>query len=211
MIAEARRLIQPHRSIDELYRECCSVWSDIVEHLPILRDTVISSSAQTVVELGVRTGNSTAALLAGVVETGGHLWSVDIRLMPEANYRPLKRAAGHAWSFVIGDDLKVADQVGSQIDITSFRDDTPVYVAGGIDVLFIDSSHHYDHTLAELRLYGPRARTILLHDTELEHPDGAPAEPAFPVKTAIEEWCAETGRSWRNLTNCYGLGIIGGD
>lgn len=202
--------IRPHQSIDEMYRERCSVWSDIVEHLPVLHDTVVDSGAQTVVELGVRTGNSTAALLAGVVETGGHLWSVDIRLMPQANFHPLKRAAGSSWSFIIGDDLAVADQVGHQVDITTVGEVEPSYVPGGIDVLFIDSSHHYDNTLAELRLYGPRSTTILLHDTELEHPDGAPAEPAFPVKTAVEEWCAETGRPWRNLTNCYGLGIIGG-
>jgi len=63
-------------------------------------------------------------------------------------------------------------------------------------------------TDAELRLYGPRATAILLHDTELEHPDGAPLEPAYPVKRAVEEWCAEVGRSWTNRENCYGLGII---
>ena len=196
-------------TIADLYRQRCQVWSDVVEHLPVLHDTVVDSGAQTVVELGVRTGNSTVALLAGVVETGGYLWSVDIRLMPQEQYTPLKRAAGHAWSFIIGDDLAVADQVGDIIECPTF-DGSSTFVPAGIDVLFIDSSHHYDHTLAELRLYGPRATTILLHDTELEHPDGAPLEPAYPVKTAVEEWCGETGRSWRNLTNCYGLGIIGG-
>lgn len=185
--------IRPHQSIDELYRERCLTWSDIVEHLPVLYDTVVYSQAQTIVELGVRTGNSTVALLAGVEQTGGHVWSVDIRLMPQVQFHSLKRAAGKWWTFIIGDDLAVIDKLPDQID-----------------VLFVDSSHHYDHTLAELRLYGPRAKTILLHDTELEHPDGAPAEPAYPVKTAIDEWCSEVGRSWRNLTNCYGLGIIGG-
>lgn len=179
-------------AIDDIYRQRCSVWSDIVEHLPTLHDAVVDSNAQTVVELGVRTGNSTAALLAGVAKTGGHLWSVDIRLMPQANSQPLARAAGESWTFILGDDLAVADKLPDEID-----------------VLFIDSSHFYEHTLAELRLYGPRATTILLHDTELGHPDGAPPEPAFPVKKAIEEWCAEAGRSWTNYENCYGLGVIG--
>lgn len=182
-------------AIHDIYQQRCSVWSDIVEHLPVLYDTVVNSGAQTVVELGVRTGNSTAALLAAVAETGGHLWSVDIRLMPAAQQHPIETAAGSSWTFLIGDDLTVAKQ----------------FISTDIDVLFIDSSHHYEHTLAELRLYGPRSTTILLHDTELEHPDGAPAtDPPYPVKTAVTEWCAETGRSWRNLTNCYGLGIIGG-
>lgn len=185
-------MITPRLSISDLYQRHCSVWSDIVEHLPTLHDTVVELEAKTVVELGVRTGNSTAALLAGAAETGGHLWSVDVRLMPSANYTPLQRAAGDHWSFIIGDDLTVADQLPEQID-----------------VLFIDSSHHYDHTLAELRLYGPRANLILLHDTELEHPDGAPAtDPSHPVKRAVEEWTDEVGRPWENHTNCYGLGII---
>jgi predicted O-methyltransferase YrrM len=184
-------VIGPRHTIHEIYLQRCSVWSDIVDHLPVLRDTVVQAKAQTVVELGVRTGNSTAALLDGVELTGGHLWSVDIRLMPQAQYTPLKRAAGDRWTFVIGDDLAVADQLPEQID-----------------VLFIDSSHFYEHTLAELALYGPRATTILLHDTELEHPDGAPPEPAFPVKRAVEKWCAEVGRPVEFLSNCYGLGII---
>lgn len=181
-------------AIQDIYEQHCDIWSDVVEHLPVFHDTVVDSNAQRVVELGVRTGNSTIAFLAGIAKTGGHLWSVDIRLMPQAFFSPLKRIT-QSWTFLIGDDVsaEIAERVPNEID-----------------VLFIDSSHHYDHTLAELRLYGPRATTILLHDTELEHPDGAPAEPAFPVRTAVEEWCAETGRPWRNLTNCYGLGIIGG-
>lgn len=177
--------------LQNIYAQRCGIWSDIVEHLPRLHDTVVERNAQTVVELGVRSGNSTVALLAGIEQTGGQLWSVDIHLMPYQDYAILRRASKGSWTFVIGDDLAVSDQIPDQID-----------------VLFIDSSHFYDHTLAELDLYGSRASTILLHDTELEHPDGAPNAPAFPVRTAIEEWCAETGRTWLNLTNCYGLGII---
>lgn len=185
--------VAPRLSIQQQYERHCTVWSDIVEHLPTLHDHVVATNAQAVVELGVRSGNSTSALLAGVAETGGHLWSVDIRLMPAGSFAPLKQAAGESWTFILGDDMQVADKLPGQIDI-----------------LFIDSSHHYDHTLAELRLYGPRADLILLHDTELEHPDGAPAtDPPFPVKRAVEAWVEETGRPWSNATNCYGLGRIG--
>jgi hypothetical protein len=63
--------------------------------------------------------------------------------------------------------------------------------------------------LAELRLYGPRAHTILLHDTELEHPYQAPpSDPPWPVMTAIGVWCNEVGRTWVNRPNCWGLGTI---
>lgn len=175
--------------LDEIYLERCRTWSDIHEHLPVLHDMTVAAEARVVVELGVRSGNSTAALLAAVEKTGGHLWSVDVAIpsWPQAFYKSL-----HS-TLIIGDDLKVAGQIPTE----------------EIDVLFIDTSHHYEHTMAELNLYGPRAELILLHDTELEEPYMAPAhDPKFPVRTAIKDWVAKTGRPWENLTNCYGLGII---
>jgi cephalosporin hydroxylase len=176
--------------LSDIYRQRCETWSDVVEHMGRFHDTVVDTNAQVVVELGVRSGNSTAAFLAAVAETGGHLWSVDIHL-PEV---PIEFHECGRWTFVLGDDLAVASQVPD-----------------AIDVLFIDSTHHYQHTLAELDLYGSRATTILLHDTELERPFGMPAgDPMFPVRTAITDWCGATGRVWENLTNCSGLGIIGG-
>jgi hypothetical protein len=93
---------------------------------------------------------------------------------------------------LVGDDLEIARQIPALID-----------------VLFIDTSHHYQHTLAELRLYGPSARTILLHDTELRRPLKLPAgDPLYPVRAAIEAWCAETGRPREYRAGCYGLGVI---
>jgi predicted O-methyltransferase YrrM len=174
-------------TVAEVYRERLTTPSDIVEHLEYLYNTVVDSDAQVVVELGVRTGNSTAALLAAVESTGGHLYSVDVTI-PE--WPPEFYQSKHS-TLIIGDDLDVADQTPERID-----------------VLFIDTSHHYDQTLAELRLYGPRSTVILLHDTMLEHPDGAPPEPPYPVAAAIEAWCYESGRTWSNRANCWGLGTI---
>lgn len=172
-------------SVVDEYRRRRDEPSDIWEHLPTLYAHVVAENARVVVELGVRSGNSTAALLAAVELTGGHLWSVDIDTQPAGfDNHP-------QWTFIQGNDLATADQLPATID-----------------VLFIDTSHHYEHTLAELRLYGPRSRWIVLHDTELEHPDGAPRRPSFPVKKAIECWSLDVGRRWTNRTNCYGLGII---
>lgn len=175
-------------TLDDHYRQRCSTWSDIVEHLPFLHDLVVEENAQTVVELGVRSGNSTAALLAAVEKTGGTLWSVDVAV-PDW---PRDFYMATCGKLIIGDDLMVADRL-----------------PGEIDVLFIDTSHYFEHTLAELRLYGPRSKVVLLHDTELESPYGVPDDdPPFPVKAAIETWCAETGNTWVNRPNCYGLGMI---
>jgi cephalosporin hydroxylase len=171
-----------------IYATRANTPSDIHEHLPTLYRAVFDSNAQTVVELGVRSGNSTAALLAAVEQTGGHLWSVDIAL---PNW-PTEFFTSEHSTLIIGDDVAVSEQLPQHID-----------------VLFIDTSHHYEHTLAELRIYGPSATTILLHDTELEDPYQRPAtDPRWPVKRAVEKWCAEAGRTWTNHENCYGLGIV---
>jgi cephalosporin hydroxylase len=78
--------------------------------------------------------------------------------------------------------------------------------------VFIDTSHHYRHTLDELRAYQHLVKSgglILLHDTELEQPEGAPADDGpFPVKRAVEEFTAETGFAWTNDPRCWGLATI---
>ena len=51
-------------------------------------------------------------------------------------------------------------------------------------MLFIDTSHAYEHTLAELRKFVPLVApggTVLLHDTRLEVPERVGPQPPFPV------------------------------
>lgn len=174
-------------TVDELFEQRLEFWSDIQGHLQFMRDTVAAEHAQVVVELGARSGNSTIALLSGVEETGGLLYSVDVSL---------PQWPGEVWDhpyihFVQGDDLHVREQVPDCID-----------------VLFIDTSHAYDQTLAELNLYGATAQVILLHDTDLEHPWGVPAEPAYPVRKAMTDWCVSMGRFFTERTGSYGLGVV---
>ncbi len=80
-----------------------------------------------------------------------------------------------------------------------------------VDILFIDTSHAYAHTLAELQLYAPRVRKgglVFLHDTEVRVPDSLIGEPEYPVKKAITEYCDANGYGWRNLTYCNGMAEI---
>ena len=103
---------------------------------------------------------------------------------------------GHnQWSVLVGDDRELADDIPDDID-----------------VLFIDTSHHYWHTFEELGLYVPKVKpggVVLMHDTELERPDGAPAsDPPFPVRRAIEDYCAGVGLEPEFVGGCYGLGVI---
>lgn len=164
------------------YEARCREVSDISLHLPFLHD---SAQGKTVIELGVRTGNSTAAFLAA----GAEVWSVDI----EPAAVPGEWHENPRWHFLCGDDL--APEVAAVLPAK-------------VDVVFIDTVHTYEQTLAELRTYAPRAGLVLLHDTQWM-PGGIDAgAPSGPVARAIDDWCAEAGLTWVNRPGSYGLGVI---
>lgn len=124
-------------------REYLAAWkttSDINEHLPTLRR--LASEAEIVVELGVRTGVSTRALLAAKPE---HVWSVDINPLPDLSAIAL--SAGVEWTPLHESSLTVE----------------PI----PCDLLFIDTLHRADQLSAELARHAPHCRgRIVLHDTE---------------------------------------------
>lgn len=162
--------------------------TDIFEHVPTLRQVTEDVNAQTVIELGVRTGVSTVAFLAAVDSTGGTVWSVDI----ESPTVPYEVSTHPQWRLIVGNDLALAG-----------------YLPTECDVLFIDTSHTYQQTLAELELYGERSKVILLHDTALHRPDASPdSDPDFPVRVAVEEWVDLSVWDVEFRDNCNGLGIL---
>jgi len=173
----------------ELHAVNCSTPSDINQHLPML--ATMGSNAQHVVELGARSGLSTVAWLMGLRKSGGRLTSVDISPAPQIGTQA-------NWEHIQGDDTDA--DVMARVD--------------GCDILFIDTSHHFEHTLWELRNWSGKVRDggiIVCHDTELERPWDPPCpetDPDFPVRAAIEQFCAETGYRWINVPGCWGLGII---
>jgi cephalosporin hydroxylase len=174
------------------YAQRCGSWSDIVDHLPHLHDTVCRFPGATVLELGTRAGNSTAAFLAAAEQVGGRVWSIDIARprIPDWWYD------AEFWSLHVGDDM---------------APDALAFGPAVVDVLFIDTSHGYDHTLAELDAYVPRVRPggiVLCHDTELEKPEGFESGPDFPVAKALDDFCDAGGFEWTNRTGCNGLGVL---
>jgi predicted O-methyltransferase YrrM len=176
-------------SLAELHTVNCSTPSDINEHLPKLK--ALAEHADHVVELGARTGLSTVAWLMGLRKSGGRLTSVDLSPAPDIGEHD-------NWHHIQGDDT--AADVMAQVD--------------ECDVLFIDTSHAYEHTLWELRNWSAKVKPgglIVCHDTELQRPwdpPCPPTDPDFPVASAINEFCAETGYRWMNFPGCWGLGII---
>ena len=177
------------------YEDRLVPWSDIKGHMPFLRETAASYREPVVIELGTRTGNSTAAFLAGCSGNGGKVWSVDIAdpEVPDHWREPMWLGP---WEFLKADDVSPAAQGWLPLEC---------------DILFIDTSHTFEQTLAELRLYVPRVKpggVVLLHDTEWEPPGHATDYPTGTVTEALNAYCEESGLSWVNRTGSYGLGII---
>lgn len=170
-------------SARERYNENLIQWSDVQAHLPRL----FEAAKGRVLELGVRHGVSTSALLAGVEEHGGHVWSVDT----DPNCAQV--FAGHPqWTFInthSEDWPTIKQAMGGEIE--------------PLDALFIDTGHTYKLTIDELNLYGPwmaKDGRIFLHDTD----DGS----TFPgVRRAIYEYCGLEAMFWLH-PGSYGLGEI---
>jgi hypothetical protein len=166
------------RAAQERYLEIAAESSDIKRHLPRLR----REARGTVLELGVRGGSSTVALLAGLEERGGMLWSVDIDPASAAVF------PGHGqWRFVLADSC----------------DERPVAEAGlpdELDVLFIDTIHTYEQVREELAVWGHRVidgGVILFHDTD-SYPE---------IRRAISEWCKSRGVPFEFRGGSNGLGV----
>jgi hypothetical protein len=168
----------PAGSARDRFEDVMGTPSDIRDHLPRLRREARGS----VLELGVRDGNSTVALLAGLEELGGTLWSVDVTAECGDVF------PGHPqWRFVVADS----------------RDTSTVLAAGlpaELDVLFVDTIHTYEQVRRELDAWGDRVRlggSILFHDTD-----------SFPeIRRAISEWCRPRHVPFEFLRRSNGLGV----
>ncbi len=169
------------------YARLCRTPSDIVDHLPRFVAMVEQLNATHVIELGTRTGVSTIAWLYAL-EGRGRLTSVDIDTKPPiGDY--------DHWTFLQGDDLsmKVLERLKPA------------------DIVFIDTSHHYDHTIVELETYHDLVKPggrIVCHDTLLRRPEGSPARPLFPVRTAIAEFTEKHDLTWHEYPDSWGLAVI---
>ncbi|MBL8030463.1 MAG: class I SAM-dependent methyltransferase [Candidatus Doudnabacteria bacterium] len=129
--------------------------TDICDHLPTLFAQVLASRPKLIVELGVRGGESTFVFERAAQITNSSLLSVDMN-----DCRDVSNWS--RWNFVQSDDIKFAKEF-------------PEYAAGKgweaqIDLLFIDTSHEYNHTVAEINAWFPYLSsnaTVIFHDTNL--------------------------------------------
>jgi predicted O-methyltransferase YrrM len=130
--------------------------SDISDHLSRMFSEVVAAKPRLIVELGVRGGQSRAIMERAARISNSSLVSVDLNDCSAAcGTSPL-------WHFVKSDDIKFA---------ATFRDwCLQRSIEPSIDVLFIDSSHLYEHTVQEINSWfpflSPRC-TVLFHDTNM--------------------------------------------
>lgn len=164
-----------HDALTADFSARCRSGSDIFEHLPGL--SALAQNCTHVTEFGVRSGNSTIALLHGLANAGaGTLESYD-RNPPDLNPPPATPPFV-SWVF-------------HQADTSALPEIAPT------DFLFIDTLHTADQVRAELR-HAPQVKKYLaFHDTVLfglhdESPGTGPG-----ILQAIWEFLAtEEGQKW---------------
>lgn len=151
-------------------------WNDIQDHIPKL----FNAANGQCLEIGTRFGCSTAALLYGIEEHGGHLWSVDIN--------NCQIFTGHPnWTFLQADSIKDAAEIKNVLPES-------------LEVLFVDGDHSYEGALADLANFGPMAKRVFVHDTDA---------PDFPgVRRAVEEYVKESVREVTYHGGSYGMAEI---
>lgn len=151
--------------------------TDIQAHLPLL----FTLSKGNVLELGVRSGTSTCALVAGVEVHKGKVWSVDI------DSRCSEVFKGHPlWNFFCTNstDPALLGQLPREFNL-----------------LLLDTEHDYDQVYSELNMWAPHVKpggVICVHDTE-----------SFPeVKHAISSYCIKAKLEPVFLSKSNGMAII---
>ena len=101
-----------------------------------------------ILEIGVRTGISTAAFLIGLEQNGGHLYSVDI----ESDCG--KVVSSPDWTFI---------HANSHTDVESIKSKIPPV----LDILFVDGDHTYEGTRDDFTNYAGLVRSgglVICHD-----------------------------------------------
>ena len=129
--------------------------TDISDHLETLFVESLDIESRLIVELGVGDGESTYALERIANLWGAKLVSVDIEDRREVS--TFKDRV-----FVQKDDIAFAAEFTNWC---KQRNIEPL-----IDILFIDTSHLYDHTVAEIKAWFPylsKRAKIFFHDTNM--------------------------------------------
>src|SRR5262249_12436636 len=143
--------------LKEIQDRAAQTPSDISDHLPTIFSEALAVQPRLMVELGVRGGESRFALERVAQVTGAFLVSVDLDDCCAACTESPR------WPFVRSDDIQFAKTFGDWC--------TQRHIEPRIDVLFIDTSHLYDHTVQEIDAWFPYLSDdckVIFHDTNIK-------------------------------------------
>lgn len=141
----------------EEIRRYASKRTDINEHLPVLFAETIRMRPRLIVEMGVRGGESTYAFERAAQLSDATLLSIDIEDC--ANVSTYSK-----WHFIQGDDIALSDSFPDWCKENGLVPE--------IEVLFIDTSHYYDHTVQEIEKWFPHLADhalVFFHDTNMQN------------------------------------------
>lgn len=130
--------------------------SDISDHLETLFIESFEVQPKLIVELGVRTGQSTFVFERVAKLCDSHLVSVDIE-------KQLVASSWNKWSFIQENDITLADRFKNWC--------LEKGVDSKIDILFIDTSHEYNHTKEEIAKWFPllsQNAKVFFHDANVK-------------------------------------------
>jgi predicted O-methyltransferase YrrM len=131
--------------IDKILDKTINGLGDSDGHLLTLFSIAVSSKAKTIVELGVRNGDTTLPLFEAAKLNNGMLYSVDINsvnFVYDYNY----------WKFIKMDAIEFLSTWDNSVNI---------------DFIYIDDFHSYDHVKKELEILDTivsPSSIILIHD-----------------------------------------------
>ena len=155
--AVAPTRVPPTSSRDfKFIRDLASTPTDINEHLERIFLETLLLRPSLIVELGVRCGVSTSVFERAAGIFGARIISVDL-----TDCSTISQYA--FWEFVQSDDIEFA---GRFSEFCRGKRITPL-----IDLLFIDTSHYYEHTVQEIKAWLPFVSArgkVIFHDTNLK-------------------------------------------
>jgi cephalosporin hydroxylase len=141
------------KELDFVKKRALSKETDIADHLENIFYESIITSPKLIVELGVRHGESTAIFDQVAKKCGSQHVSLDIDDCSNV-------IDNDSWIFVQGDDIEFSKRYVDWCKDKDFNHE--------IDVLFIDTSHTYQHTLQEMNhwfKFLSKNATVIFHDT----------------------------------------------
>lgn len=163
-------------------------------------EAAFRTEAKEILELGLWLGTFTIPLLIYCKENNAHLTTIDVNPYPNTQEMLERLGLTKCWTFICQDDMEVVKTWDKQVEL-----------------IVLDTSHYYDHTIKELQLFSPFVtKEILMHDVlhdahgkELLRVvmdfliDGRYYSHPYATRERIPCWNFEIYNTWNGMGRLY--------